>query len=221
MYNPESVNLSKVVGKLLVLGGVFSINVFFLFTKKNIPLNLYLIFWSIFHTLEFLTTAVYNNSVVDDDSFILEDKEVHFMNSAAILEYLLKGWFGWQEQRAWVTLVGLVVLLAGQFIRTLAMCTAKESFNHHIQRSQSQNHKLVTTGIYGYFRHPSYFGFWWWFVGMQLVLNSVFVMVVGCGVLWRFFSRRIEFEEGFLVEFFKEEYVGYRRRTLVWIPFIR
>lgn len=39
-------------------------------------------------------------------------------------------------------------------------------------------------------------------------------------VLQRFFSRRIDGEEQLLVRFFGDEYVGYRARSWVGIPFI-
>ena len=53
-------------------------------------------------------------------------------------------------------------------------------------------------------------------------------MVLGNGVclvgytiaLWRFFRDRIEKEERFLVRFFGEEYLRYRERTVVGIPFL-
>ena len=40
-------------------------------------------------------------------------------------------------------------------------------------------------------------------------------------VLYRFFSARIEAEEEYLVGFFGQNYVQFRERTRVWIPFIR
>lgn len=39
-------------------------------------------------------------------------------------------------------------------------------------------------------------------------------------VLWVFFERRIRGEERLLVEFFGEEYVQYRKRSWVGIPFV-
>lgn len=38
--------------------------------------------------------------------------------------------------------------------------------------------------------------------------------------LWLFFARRVEGEEELLVGFFGDEYVKYRARTWVGIPFI-
>ena len=67
-------------------------------------------------------------------------------------------------------------------------------------------------------RHPSYFGFFWWGIGTQLVCGNTLCLAGYAVVLWRFFSRRIEGEEGLLVRFFGDEYVRYRDRTWVGIP---
>jgi protein-S-isoprenylcysteine O-methyltransferase len=69
-------------------------------------------------------------------------------------------------------------------------------------------------------RHPSYFGFFWWAIGTQLVLVNPVGLVGFCAVLWVFFSQRIAYEEKHLVEFFGERYVAYRDATPVYIPFI-
>jgi Isoprenylcysteine carboxyl methyltransferase (ICMT) family len=39
-------------------------------------------------------------------------------------------------------------------------------------------------------RHPSYFGFYWWAVGTQVLLGNPFSTVMFAGVLWHFFYRR-------------------------------
>lgn len=70
-------------------------------------------------------------------------------------------------------------------------------------------------------RHPSYFGFFWWGIGTQLVCGNTLCLLAYAGVLWKFFSSRIKGEEELLVRFFGDEYVGYRERTWVGIPFIK
>lgn len=53
-----------------------------------------------------------------------------------------------------------------------------------------------------------------------MLLGNVVGVVVFVVVLWRFFSARVAKEERFLVGFFGQEYVQYRARTRVGIPFI-
>ena len=72
------------------------------------------------------------------------------------------------------------------------MIHAGSNFNHLIQSKKKQGHVLVTGGIYKHLRHPSYFGFFWWGLGTQVVLGNTVCLVGYAVVLWRFFRRRIE-----------------------------
>lgn len=116
--------------------------------------------------------------------------------------------------------LGLVLVAVGQAARSAAMARAGPSFNHVVQQTQRREHVLVTTGIYGWLRHPSYFGFFWWGLGTQLAMGNAVCLVAYAAVLWRFFSERIRHEEVFLVRFFGEEYVNYRKTTGTMIPFV-
>lgn len=222
-YRPENVNLATVALKacamgvvLLVSGGIVLMhNVGRLQCGVTIMrVAVYCGVMALFHMLEFMSTCLFNNSQTDDDSFILNDSELHLVFVASIVDAMV-------ENRVWDwgTTYGLVLVLLGQLCRTGAMYTARESFNHYIQRQKNESHVLVTTGIYRYLRHPSYFGFFWWFIGIQLYLGNAVVLLGGGYKLWKFFRGRIGYEEQLLVRFFPE-YDAYRRRTFVGIPFI-
>ena len=228
-YNPYKVDLVKVVFKSVLLGSILLINLIMIAMNfggiidipRWIPLNFYFIFLAFYHLMEFLSTALFNNRAVDDDSFILEDWDMHWVTVASVVEYVIRTqWLGWNVIH-WICTVGVLVAVVGQFVRTLAMYTARESFNHYIQRHhEAEKHRLVTHGIYGILRHPSYFGFWWWYVGLQLYLNNAILGAVGGYILCRFFRKRVEFEEELLVTFFTE-YDEYRNRTRTGIPFVK
>lgn len=53
------------------------------------------------------------------------------------------------------------------------------------------------------------------------MLGNVAGFLMYWAVLYKFFSARIVGEEEFLVGFFGDDYVQFRKRTRVWIPFIR
>ena len=122
-------------------------------------------------------------------------------------------------QQWWVTL-GFALTVLGQATRTTAMAQAGSNFNHVVQAKKKEGHELVTHGVYAWLRHPSYFGFYWWGLGTQVVLGNGVCLVGYTIALWRFFRDRIEKEERFLVRFFGEEYLRYRERTVVGIPFL-
>ncbi|KAL2127676.1 hypothetical protein VTI74DRAFT_10324 [Chaetomium olivicolor] len=183
---------------------------------------------SLFHFLEFWTTAAYNTPAAEVDSFLLTSNWPHYAiaHTFATLECLLTNLL-WPDIRwvpfglgSYLTLAGLVLVIVGQTVRSVAMIHAGRSFNHHVQYRRQSGHVLVTDGMYSMLRHPSYFGFFWWALGTQVVMGNVVSFVGYAVVLWRFFSARIKSEERALVGFFGEEYEGYRRRVRVGIPFV-
>lgn len=60
-----------------------------------------------------------------------------------------------------------------------------------MQYHKKDDHVLVTSGIYQRVRHPSYFGFFYWALGTQLVLGNSFSFFAYAAALWRFFSHRV------------------------------
>lgn len=100
------------------------------------------------------------------------------------------------------------------------MIHASSNFSHSVAYKKAARHKLVTDGVYSWFRHPSYAGFFYWGLGTQMVLQNPISFIMFFASLWRFFSRRIRVEEKLLVKFFGEEYVAYKKRVGTRIPFI-
>ncbi|KAK2050515.1 isoprenylcysteine carboxyl methyltransferase [Colletotrichum somersetense] len=182
---------------------------------------------SLFHFLEFWTTAAYNTSQATVHAFLLTANWPAYAiaHATAFAECLLTNlvfpgavWapFG---LRPVLLAVGLALVVVGQAVRSLAMVTAGQSFNHTIQHYRAESHTLVTSGVYGWFRHPSYFGFFWWAIGTQLVMGNLLSLVAYACALWYFFSKRIRHEEDLLVRFFGQDYVDYRKRVGIMIPF--
>ncbi|RLV96643.1 Protein-S-isoprenylcysteine O-methyltransferase [Spathaspora sp. JA1] len=215
-YDPVKVNLLKVMSKSILLGMSIAFNILALYQQlfhQYYKLNIYFLFLTTFHIFEFVNTVSFNTTEVDDDSFILEDNDMHAITFLSIMEHILHIWC-YNYFSSVLSVLGLILALSGQIIRSISMYTAQESFNHYIQRDHKvENHVLVTHGVYKYIRHPSYFGFFWWFIGLQLYLNNIAVFIGGGYILWKFFKVRIEFEEGFLVKFFGQEYIKYKRHT--------
>lgn len=193
---------------------------------------------SLFHFLEFYATARWNPTDAGVSSFLLSanGSAYNMAHVAALTDFSIRMFVlprilpaSWLEKPSWlphipahgITVVGVALEVAGQIVRTAAMAEAGQSFNHMVQSKKKDDHVLITTGVYRFFRHPSYFGFFWWGLGTQLVLGNA---VGFCGyalVLWKFFSMRIAREEPFLLQFFGKDYAVYRERTPIWIPFIK
>lgn len=72
------------------------------------------------------------------------------------------------KQITWLSTVGLLMVIFGDCLRKAAMLTAGSNFNHIVQNEKSDTHTLVTSGVYGWFRHPSYVGWFYWSIGTQV-----------------------------------------------------
>lgn len=186
-------------------------------------------------------TARFNPSDTKVDSFLLSanGSAYNVAHTMALGEVLVRAWLCSSYRPGWLRMpveipallpavsttypicVGFLCMLVGQVARSAAMAKAGRSFNHLVQSTKRDDHVLVTSGIYAFSRHPSYFGFFWWGLGTQLVLGNHVCFVAYGVVLWAFFAKRIRNEEVFLVRFFGDDYEAYRDRTGVWIPFIR
>lgn len=200
---------------------------------------------SVFHFLEYYTTARFNLPAVRKDSFLLFNNGTAYniAHSLATLEILISNFFPTYQAfgiNQYTIITGLVLVSVGQLVRSVAMAQAGTNFNHTPAKTRTEGHELVTSGVYAWLRHPSYFGFYWWALGTQLLVGNKLCLLGYALALWRFFYYRIVgmrkllapvdalqglltstlAEERTLVEFFGKDYEGYRKRTMTGIPFI-
>lgn len=185
-------------------------------------LSIYLLAWSIFHMLEFTVTASYNPTRLFSDSFLLNNGiHYHIAHIVALIEFVLTAYFYPASKSVSIfTFAGLALIAIGQLLRSMAMIHAHNNFSHIVADKKRTDHELVTTGVYAWTRHPSYVGFFYWAVGTQVMLGNKVGLVGFVVTLWLFFSKRIKGEEKYLVEFFGEKYVEYRKRVGTGLPFI-
>ena len=130
-----------------------------------------------------------------------------------------KGFFVSKMKRRYLW-IGLLCVSIGWGIRIAAFCSLGRNFSYKLAEKKNKTHKLCTSGIYTYLRHPSYTGVYLRELGMQLLLGNVFSFFVLVLYWFIFFSLRITEEEEKLVRIFGEEYREYRKRTFVFIPYM-
>lgn len=142
---------------------------------------------------------------------------------SCILEYFVELYFfpSLKNTHTYLFYVGLTWTLVGEFLRKLAMITAKQSFTHQIQYAKRREHALVKHGIYAYVRHPGYLGWFLWSTGTQVLLANPVNFVLFTAWSWYFFYDRIPGEEEALIKMFGDEYKQYRSNTPTYIPFIK
>ena len=166
---------------------------------------------ALFHYLEFDLTARYNPADASISSFLLSSNGMGYAaaHTSAMVELLVRHWLSSAYVPIWLTLpfsiprlfpsiptsvaigLGMILIVVGQLVRSAAMRTARTNFNHIIQSTKKADHVLVTDGVYAFSRHPSYFGFFWWGLGTQLLLGNRICFVIYAVVLWKFFHHRI------------------------------
>ncbi|KAH3766555.1 Protein-S-isoprenylcysteine O-methyltransferase [Pelomyxa schiedti] len=83
-----------------------------------------------------------------------------------------------------------------------------------------RDHTLVTYGIYRYLRHPSYTGYFWWTVGLCILMGNPISVIVFPSVMWSTYRSRVKFEEETLQKMFGQEYTDYKKQTFIGIPLL-
>ncbi|XP_061647918.1 protein-S-isoprenylcysteine O-methyltransferase isoform X2 [Phyllopteryx taeniolatus] len=194
------------------------------FTEQSMlsPLCRYMCSLAFFHYSEYLVTAIINPRSLSMDSFLLNHSVEYTLAAVSSwLEFTVENLtFPELKQLSWLSFMGLLMVLCGEALRKAAMLTAGSNFNHIVQNEKAYSHVLVTSGVYAFFRHPSYVGWFYWSIGTQVVLCNP-VCTLGYTIAsWRFFRERIEEEEISLINFFAEEYVEYKKRVPTGLPFI-
>jgi len=183
--------------------------------------GIYLAVLAFFHFAEYVTTGLSNPQNLSWDSYLVNHS---FQYGAAMLlswtEYALWLWFypDLKTRWFWITILGFFMCSTGEIVRKLAMLHAGRNFNHLVQNTKSDTHKLVTTGIYSICRHPSYLGWFLWSVGSQVLLVNPVCLIIYTAVTFLFFKERIYVEEYTLIAFFGDEYRQYQQRVGSGLP---
>jgi len=200
-----------------LLGFVFLIGL----QNSAAPFGLYLTVLAFFHLSEFVTTGLSNPQNLSFDSFLVNHSwQYGLAMLISWVEYFTQLWLLPEVKLSLpiVTYTGLVICLLGELIRKLAMLQAGRNFNHIVQSNKAEEHKLVTSGIYSFCRHPSYLGWFLWSVGSQVLLVNPLCLIIYGVVSFAFFKERIYVEEYTLIAFFGDQYRQYQQRTGTGIP---
>ncbi len=80
--------------------------------------------------------------------------------------------------------------------------------------------KLVTDGVYAYMRHPQYTGFMLLTLGLIVHWATILLLVMWPILAYQYY-RLAKIEEKEMEEEFGEEYIEYRKRVPMFIPFLK
>jgi len=212
----------KIIVTGYILGFLFTTG-FGIWHLHSCVFGWYMCVLAFFHFSEFVTTGLSNPSNLSFDSFLVNHSMEYGVAAAASWgEFWLENWLLPSiNKHPTISCLGVCVCLLGEIIRKLAMLHAGTNFNHIVQGTKDENHKLITTGIYSWCRHPSYVGWFLWSVGTQMILVNPACFVAYSVVSFMFFRGRIYVEEYTLLMFFGDEYANYREQVGTGIPGIK
>jgi len=132
--------------------------------------------------------------------------------------YVLTSWLDFANYSlpVWAGRAGVVIFAATLFLLWKAYSDLGRNWSPTLQITD--NHLLVTQGIYQYIRHPIYAGLWLWGIAQPLLLQN---WIAGLGLLVTFFPLyflRVPYEEKMMHETFGKEYQEYVDKTGQIIP---
>ena len=116
-----------------------------------------------------------------------------------------------------VRILGFALLISGVSLYFISRFKLGKFFSEAIRIKPE--HRLITSGVYRYIRHPIYLGEILYFLSIPMIFISAYgfiIMLVSVPML----INRIGFEEKALFSEFGQAYTEYARRTKRLIPFI-
>lgn len=117
-----------------------------------------------------------------------------------------------------ISVAGLVLVVAGLIVRWTAILTLRRHFTTNV--SIREDHELVSDGLYGVVRHPSYTGSLLSFFGVGLTFASwLGTLSIFIPILLAFLYR-INVEEAALRNHFGARYEDYAKHVKRLIPLI-
>jgi protein-S-isoprenylcysteine O-methyltransferase Ste14 len=116
-----------------------------------------------------------------------------------------------------VNLVAVILAIAGLIVAILARRTLAGNWSRGVVIKEE--HELISTGLYGYVRHPIYSAVLLMTLGTALSFGTLSACI-GLLIIVFAFVLKLRAEEMILTGHFSDEYLAYKSRTKALIPFV-
>lgn len=110
-----------------------------------------------------------------------------------------------------VRYVGIIIAILGDIVFVISVWTMKDSWRAGV--SPTDKTELVTTGIYQISRNPAFLGFDLVYIGVCLMFFNWLLFLVSVFAMIMFHLQIVNVEEEFLLDFFGEEYISYKKKV--------
>ncbi|MBE2239475.1 MAG: isoprenylcysteine carboxylmethyltransferase family protein [Caldilineaceae bacterium] len=134
------------------------------------------------------------------------------------LFYAFTRWLEWADYPlpAWLGWVGFTLLALATWLLWRAHADLGRNWSPTLQVSREQ--QVVTSGVYGYLRHPIYASLLLTGVAQALMLPNWIAGWSGLAAFLLVYLVRVPREEAMMVQHFGEEYTAYRARVGGLLP---
>jgi protein-S-isoprenylcysteine O-methyltransferase Ste14 len=116
-----------------------------------------------------------------------------------------------------LNIVVVILMISGLAIALIARRTLGKNWSGIA--AIKKDHELITTGLYHYVRNPIYTGMLLMFLGTALSFDTLSACIGFLLILLTIWVK-LKQEEALLTEHFAGEYLSYKNRTKMLIPFI-
>ena len=113
---------------------------------------------------------------------------------------------------------GLCLIILKFSIKLISAKQLKEFWSTHIEIRQ--NHMLVKKWPYSMVRHPGYLSTVIEISAIPVILNAPYTFLLTFILYAVVVNVRAELEENEMEEYFKDEYISYKKKTYKFIPYL-
>lgn len=121
-----------------------------------------------------------------------------------------------RKTNLWISGIGMGIVAVRIWLKWWAMLTLGEYWSVHIEIREP--HKLIKEGPYRYLRHPAYLSNLMAYLGIPLIANAFYTLIVVLLIYTPFNLIRLHLEEKELIRKFGEEYEDYRTKVPALFP---
>jgi len=116
-----------------------------------------------------------------------------------------------------VSILGIVMVYAGILGRNYAIKFLKKYWSGDIEIKH--DHKIIKEGPYAYMRHPAYTAMLLNGIGLCLIPNAYYSLILAFVFYVPVILVRIKLEENVLIQKFGSEYLDYKNKKFAFFPF--
>lgn len=120
---------------------------------------------------------------------------------------------------ATIFIIGLVLLISAFSSFNKLEFAGFEQLTSNKQEIKRKTELITDNGMYAYVRHPLYFALILMFLG-ALVFQPTYAMLIFVGITFIYLPIGVKMEEQKLIGEFGKDYIKYRKKVKMLIPFI-